>query len=50
MNRDINEYFDDTEVYGGKMKSVSSTQKGIKNKTRSKQNKTFRTTRRKRDN
>jgi hypothetical protein len=46
MNRDINEYFDDTEVYGGKMKSVSS--RG--NKTRSKQNKTFRTTRRKRDN
>jgi hypothetical protein len=52
MNRDLKEYFEDMEgsYYGGKIESTSSMPKSLKNKTRSKQNKTFRTTRRKRDN
>lgn len=53
MNRDLSEYYEDMEVSGGKIEPLllaSSMRKVVKNKTRSKQNKTFRTTQRKRDN
>lgn len=55
-NRYLKEYYkdmedmEDMEVSGGKIESTSSMPKSLKNKTRSKQNKTFRTTRRKWDN